>query len=204
MRRTQTRISVWPAIADLMTAILVIAFLTGMVTIAYYIPGDPPPKEEPPVITVDSLEYVELLRQIDSLQNEIGKRPPKIGSPSCLGEQRENMPNSLMTIRVTPNGYFIEANFTVLNGLSKQSSELRELIDNVRRNDGQELSKSEMTLFARAVSDLGNRWPDGKCKFSPTFENGGVAPDSLHDAWYKFLDKYFGPLTNPGSLPKYN
>lgn len=35
MRRKQTRITVWPAIADLMTAILVIAFLTGMVTLAY-------------------------------------------------------------------------------------------------------------------------------------------------------------------------
>lgn len=207
MRRTQTRITVWPAIADLMTAILVIAFLTGMVTIAYYIPSDPPPESDTPVVEVDSLEYAILVRQRDSLRTVIDEMIQKIdiiGSRSCLGEERENMPNSLMTIRVIPNGYYIEANFVTLNNLRKQSNEWRELIENVRRNNGQELNKEEMALFASAIYDLGNRWPSGKCKFSPTFENGGVAPDSLHDAWYKFLDKYFGPLTNPGSLPKYN
>ncbi|MCY4234640.1 MAG: hypothetical protein OXE59_12995 [Bacteroidetes bacterium] len=33
--KKQAEITVWPAIADLMTAILVFAFLTGMVTMTY-------------------------------------------------------------------------------------------------------------------------------------------------------------------------
>ncbi len=200
-------VTVWPAIADLMTAFLVIAFLTGMVTIAYYNQDDPSSETDTPVDMIDSLGYDSILRQRDSLRTVIDEmilKIDRIGSRSCLGEERENMPNSLMTIRVTPNGYYIDANFILLNALRKQSNEWGELIENIRQYNRQELTKSEMILLGKAVFDLGNIWPSGKCKFSPTLENGGVSPDSLHDAWYKFLDKYFGPLTNPGSLPKYN
>lgn len=193
MRRKKTRITVWPAIADLMTAILVIAFLTGMVTIAYnYSPDDPTDS-----VGVDSSEYRTVLRQVDSLKAVI---EDIVGIRSCLGKERENMPNSLMTIRVTSSGYYIEANYILLNNLREETLGWRKLMENVDRYNGQELNKSEMTLFAKDLSDLGKNWSDEGCKFSPTFENGGVSPDSLHDAWYKFLDTYLGPLTNPWVL----
>ncbi|MCY4171786.1 MAG: hypothetical protein OXF08_09350 [Bacteroidetes bacterium] len=143
---------------------------------------------------------------LDSLLEVIDRsREGIIGSRSCLGEERENVPNSLLTIRVTPSGYYIAANnIESPHQRIKQSSEWSELIQQINRYDQRELSKSEMTDFANAIFRLGNRWPDGECRFSPTIQDGGVSSDALHDAWYKFLDKYFGPLTNPGSLPKFD
>ncbi|MXW31549.1 MAG: hypothetical protein F4100_11600 [Rhodothermaceae bacterium] len=196
MRRKKTRVTVWPAIADLMTAILVIAFLTGMVTIAYnYSPDDPTD-----TVGVDSSEYRTVLRQVDSLKAVI---EDIVGIRSCLGKERENMPNSLMTIRVTSNGYYIKADYVLLNKLREQTLGWRKLMDNIDRYNGRELSKPEMALFAKELSELGKNWSDRGCKFSPTFENGGVSPDSLHNAWYKFLGTYLGPLTNPWILPTY-
>ena len=207
MKRKRTSINVWPAITDLMTAILVIAFLTGMVTIAY--------NSSYEASVVDSSEYEAVLIQVDSLmavikdieaENKSLKAVKDIvGSRSCLGKEGEkNVPNSLMTIRITPNGYYIKANYAVLNNLREETQEWRGLMENIDRHDDQELSKLEMTLFAKELSGLGKSWPDNKdCKFSPTFEDGGVSPDFLHDAWYKFLDTYFGPLTNPSILPSY-
>lgn len=215
MRKKQTRITVWPAIADLMTAILVIAFLTGMVTLAYnYSPESEVVSPQPgdTTITIKRLEYLEAQedslseakRKLDSLKVVIDRIRGKIGNRSCLGEERENVPNSLVTIRITPSGYYvIPDNIESTHGLIKQSSEWRELNEQIGRYGQRELSKSEMTVFANAIFQLGNNWPSGECRFSPTIQDGGVSPDALHDAWYKFLGKYFGPLTNPGTLPKY-
>jgi len=220
MRKKQTRITVWPAIADLMTAILVIAFLTGMVTLAYN--NSPEPEEPTPPSDTDTITT--LTQEIDSLMSEVDslliansyldsllevidrsrQDEGKIGNRSCLGEERENVPNSLVTIRITPSGYYvIPDNIESTHGLIKQSSEWSELNEQIGRYGQRELSKSEMTVFANAIFQLGNNWPSGECRFSPTIQDGGVSPDALHDAWYKFLGKYFGPLTNPGTLPKY-
>jgi len=221
MRRKQTRITVWPAIADLMTAILVIAFLTGMVTLAYtYSPNEsegpiPPPPDQDTVTTltqerdslisqVDSLlianSYLDsLLEVIDRSRQDEGK----IGNRSCLGEERENVPKSLLTIRVMPSGYYIIANKIEPNHqMVRQSDQWRELNEQIGRYDRKELSKSQMTDFAKVILRLGEEWPSGDCRFSPTIQDGGVSPDSLFDAWYKFLGRYFGPLTNPGIIPK--
>lgn len=204
MRRKQTRITVWPAITDLMTAILVIAFLTGVVAAAYnYAPDDLKDIHGPEGVE-DPLEIEKLRRLVDSLTavvDDLLEDDGKVGTRSCIGEERENLPNSLMTIRVTPDGYYIAANYIVLNKPLNQSETWRKLLEVVDRYHGQELGKPDMTLFAEALYQLGEDWPNGKCRFFPTFENGGVSQDALYDAW-KFLDirQYFGGLTNPGSL----
>ena len=188
-----------------MTAILVIAFLTGVVAAAhYYTPDDPDGPDGPDQGEEDTLEIEKLRWLVDSLTaviDDLLEDDGKVGIRSCIGEERENVPNSLMTIRVTPNGYYITANYIVLNKPLSQSETWRKLLEIVDRYHGQELGRPEMTLFAEALSQLGDDWPDGRCRFFPTFENGGVSQDALYDAW-KFLDirRYFGGLTNPGIL----
>lgn len=199
MRRKQTRVTVWPAIADLMTAILVIAFLSGTVAMVYI--NNPDDQEindtrdsiNTLIFQVDSLQSANLQLQdsIKTLQDDKGK----IGSVSCLGKDERDQPNSLMTIIVNPENYQIR-----LNQEHTESgwSELRQYI---HRFDQTGLSESEMIDFARGVDMLGKERTEGSCRFFVRLEKDDEVPqDTLVLRWNKNLKDHFPGLVNPGIL----
>ena len=204
MKRKQTRITVWPAIADLMTAIMVIAILSGTIVVALNYKPDEQVKTEDGVqdlkIQVDSLlaSVEEKKRQVDSLQNSIQKLQDdegKMGSPSCLGKIGKNNPYSLLTIQFNPRGYRI-----TLNNKPQIASASGELQDYVLPYDQKTLRESEMIDFAEGLERLGREYEEGSCVFYVLVEDGGVPKDSLILNWIK-LERYLR-LANSSILRK--
>lgn len=201
MRRKQTRVTVWPAIADLMTAILVITFLSGMVVYINNSDGQTADDQETKEMLRDSIDNLKI--QVDSLlsvaeelvilQDSIKKLQDdegKIGSRSCLGRDERKQPNSLMTIQFNPENYQIR-----LNEQHIESGWLK-LQQYVRPFDQRELSKSEMINFASGLSRRGKEYAEGACTFFVRVEDGGVPKDSLALNWHNYLGRYLG-LVNP-------
>lgn len=202
MRRKQTRVTVWPAIADLMTAMLVITFLSGMVVVVYINNSDGQATDgretkemlrdsrDELKIQVDSLlsvaeELVILQDSIKKLQDDEGK----IGSRSCLGRDERKQPNSLMTIQFNPDSYQVRLNEQhIESGWPK----LRQYVHPYNQR---ELSKSEMINFASGLSKRGKEYAEGACIFFVRVEDGGVPKDSLAFNW-NYLGRYLG-LVNP-------
>ncbi len=218
MRRKRTRVTVWPAITDLMTAILIIAFLSGTVTVAYINNNSADDGLDNPEIDemlrdsiselqtqVDSLldvfdEYLNeypsaqlVIVLKDSIENLLDDEG-KIGSRSCLGRDEDKQPNSPMTIRVNPADYQIRLNTQLIE------SGWHGLQQYVRPYDQRELSESEMIDFAREMYRLGDGRIEGKCRFFVRLEKSEeVSQEALVLRWNNLKD-YFAGLTNPSVL----
>lgn len=199
MRRKLTRVTVWPAIADLMTAIMVISVLSGMILVALNYKSDDQPETEDLAqdlkIQVDSLQVVieEKEQQLESLQDSIQSihdDQGKIGSRSCLGKQGPNRPYSLLTITFNLKNYQIGLNKPQVDSAS------RELQDYVRPYNQRMLRESEMIAFAKGLYQLGREYTEGGCNFFVRATADGRIPKSK---WYDSLGDYLR-LANPWVL----
>lgn len=204
MKRYRTSITVWPAIADLMTAIMIFGFLVG--TLFYYdrdkrqsntLPADSvSSSREEPINTSkhDSVPSDTLVSQIevyrdslkllsdsvDVLNNKTG-----VGDPSCLDED-----GSIMTIRMDPNDvYYITLNHP---NIKLGETELQQYITSFH---GKALSKAEMINFASRLDWIGENSAI-KCNFYVQVENGGIPKDSFQLRWLNDLSRYFAGAVN--------
>ena len=120
-----------------------------------------------------------------------------VGPPSCLGLERKNLPNSLMTIQVRSGRiYSVQHNLDDLTDKELDSfgvnSEVRRYISTVPEVN---FRRDELIDHAKKIEAIA----EGKCRFFVKLENHGVSKSELQDIWYNDLQWLFS-LTNPGIL----
>lgn len=207
MKRYRTRVTVWPAITDLMTTVVIVALLTS-VLIYFERDGKSNAAEPSEIVNVDSLlqetdasmdAIVEALRvsnnlfadTIETLRDSIDTLKDVqegSGAPDCLGDLGEN--EFLLTIRFDPGSrYHIR-----LNDLSLEALDWAKLRDYAVAFDRKMLTQAEMIDFAKKLKKLGGDYK--KCNFYVNIENGGIHPDSFKLRWLDDLSPYFIGASN--------
>ena len=199
MKRSRTEITAWPAVADLMTAVVVITFLTG--AIVYYggsssqISEDLSPESfETLLKEVDAFRdsILILIANADSLRDSVDELRDSVeilideqegaGDPNCLSRDTE----SLMTIRFDPNSYIIQINQL---GMTLDFAELEALISPY---DQRAISTVEMTTLAKSIDQFGDNY--NSCNFFVNIENGGISSSSLQLRWMALAPYFAGAI----------
>ncbi len=140
----------------------------------------------------DSMET--LRNRIKELEGKIDEESGGggVGKPSCLELLGENQPNSLMTIRIQPGGFYSIRHNSRANYILGDFSALKEYMGAI---SDRRFRLNEMKAHAKKISELNQE----KCTFFVHLENGGVSLDELGLGWLR-INRYFGGLTNPSVL----
>ncbi len=220
-QRSQTQVTVWPAITDLVITILVVALISGAVIFSDNPINDCPiqvPEDRTchdvlndsiQVLTdandalSDSLHelqrsnnayevYVDSLRDSTQVSKDITGKSEGPGDPSCLGISVNGQPLPLITIWVNPSG-----RYQIRQSEVSRLSYWYGLHEYIRDEfEGQSLTKNQVMDFGQEIR---LRLGDRQCVFFVTLQNGGVSQDSLILRWTG-VSRYFGGLTNPNIL----
>ncbi len=195
MKRHRTQITVWPAITDLMTSIVVIGVLIGIIGYASLVGLEEKVRELE--VKVDTLRNT-IERQsiyIKALEDSIAEIQGKgLGSPSCLGLVRRGNPKPLMTIHALPDGVYSISIHRPMSYIEGDFGAVEEYVNAIP--DGR-IVASQMTAHAREIYQLIPELTPQKCIFYVRLENhDSVSKSSLRSRWTDDLERYFG-LTNP-------
>jgi len=189
--RRRTSVTVWPAIADLMT---VIAIMAGLISIAQCAVTDNKTPEELEITSKerDSLQFAlnKMTKERDSLQSELDKKPGKgLGSRPCLGFVGPNQTHPLIAISVLPgNRYHI----TMVPDIIHHPL-IEELLPIIPEGS---LNRLQLINLREKIIEFGKEQPDGGCSFSVRLQSS-VGKEELRNRYYG--DVGFS-LTNPGIL----
>ena len=205
-RRHQTQITVWPAITDLMTSIVVVAVLIGVVGFISHnntitelnsrietLKNKVETLESSVTSLKDSIKTQSIY--IRALEDSISKLQGGLGRQSCLGLRGENSPNSLMTIRVQSGGIYSLRYNPIYTGqdFPAVNSAVKKYISTVSHTS---LTSNAMINHAKRIDELTGE----DCVFYIRLENGGVSKNDLILKWNE-LQGYLR-LTNPSILQK--
>ena len=216
-RRHKTQITVWPAITDLMTAIVVITILGGVIGCHKFkdignhngILRDSIELQKSEINNLrDSLNTInnsnsQLQYSIKILQDSLSTRLDTTNSnggegidkPSCLGLRQNKQPNVLMTIQVYPDNKYSIEGITNDIDLSNRWPEIATYFNNTLTQNIK-ISSNEMINHARQIYNLSQ---EKKCVSYVILQNGGVSRESLIVKWTD-LEIYDLRLANPRIL----
>ena len=213
MRRTKTQITVWPAIADLMTVTAIIAITFGVAG-----GGCDETGEKISALEAESLrtEKDSLLTALDEKKEEIRELEARrredmaalearndslriiiITNPvsgSCFGKVG-NQPKAVATIRMLPAGiYQVSPTWN-----SQESMNVPTASAFFDRTNSVEMDKEKLHSFHAALKRDEKLNKLNRCTWFVWLDTGGLGTDEIKDRWYD-IQGYFS-LTNPKVLP---
>ncbi len=221
--RHKTQITVWPAITDLMTAIVVITILGGVIGFQRFnnlknekgTLRDSVNIQKSEINTLrnslsqlqesmaGSNNSIEILQDslvasndlIEILQDSLAELGRGIDRPPCLGLQQNEQPNVLMTIHVFPNNKYSIEGITNDIDLSNRWPEIATYFNN-KLTQNIKISSNKMNNHAQQIYNLSQ---EKNCVSYVILQNGGVSRESLIVKWID-LERYNLRLANPRIL----
>ena len=206
MRRSRTQISVWTSVADLMTALVVMAFVLVWgacsereqeqkdgLEAAYRIQLE---EQE------DSLEAkyrIQLEEQEDSLEAKYWEK--LVGHPSCSGLDANDQPTAVVHVGILP-----DEQYSVRHSLtSDERIKLGDAADMLSGTSPKILSREDFKLFGEALKQSEGNWEEyTKCRYWAQLDErpDGVTRDDFQLRWLNEVQPYLGGAVNPGVLRK--
>jgi len=184
MKRRRTQITVWPAVADLMTVALIAVLLAGL-------SGGGGCDLSCESALRDRIKDLET--ENNRLRAGI-KEEPKPGSPSCFARDGDRRLTALVIITIEANEtYRIQRN---PNASLRELGSLSRLITNTV---GRGLTAQEFGEFAQSIHDWGR---SRRCSFWVQVRQGNISREECALRWLQHVGPHFGGATNPGSLCK--
>ncbi len=207
--RHKTQITVWPAITDLMTAIVVITILGGVIGFQRFnnlknekgTLRDSVNIQKSEINTLrNSLSQLQESmagsnNSIEILQDSLAELGRGIDRPPCLGLQQNEQPNVLMTIHVFPNNKYSIEGITNDIDLSNRWPEIATYFNN-KLTQNIKISSNKMNNHAQQIYNLSQ---EKNCVSYVILQNGGVSRESLIVKWID-LERYNLRLANPRIL----
>lgn len=190
MKRSRTVISVWPAIADLMTVVALFAIIVTMSQCAARSSQTGPEektREELQASLTDADNTIRALR--DSLAAE------RFGTVPCSGLKPDGQPKSIVTIRVLPrNRYQVVPVWS-----TDERSTLGTAAAILGNRRSANLSAAEFRRFGSTMVRSATSMGRGDCSFWAQIESRDVTKTELQLRWMNEVSGYFNAV-NPGAL----
>ncbi len=206
MRRHRTQVTVWPAVADLMTVIAVVSVIAGLAFCSPKSASDSLQEKR------DSLqeERDSLQEEKDSLQAENESLAARLGSlrvevdslsrdgegiPACLGRDSRDDLIPLVSITVrNDDTYLVQRTWcpTRNNMFAALNAEINEI-------DGEVLNRNQLRRFAEKASNTAAA-QSSNCGFWAHLRNGGVSISELRNRYHDDFARFFSGLVNPSVL----
>ena len=217
MRRTKTQITVWPAIADLMT-------VTAIIAITFGVAGGGCDGENETGEKISAFEADSLREDNDSLRTALEEKNGEIKelearrredmaalearndslrimimtnpvSGSCFGKVG-NQPKAVATIRMLPAGiYRVSRTWN-----SQESMMVPTASAFFDRTNSVEMDKEKLHSFHAALKQDEKLSEMNRCSWFVRLDTGGLGADEIRDRWHDDIRNYF-PLTNPPVVP---
>ena len=189
MRRSRTPITAWPAIADLMIVIAIIA-----VTFSVAKTDAPENESSDTPSPADSLQSeLEVVRDsVKALWNSLEaiQERARFGHVPCFGLDADDQPIAAFTIAVLPGTQY---------RISHALESVRVELERWGKNLDEVFSAAEFGSFADRMLQAGKR-SGVDCRYWVYLENRGAEPDRFQLRWLNEISPYVGGATNPSVL----